>query len=82
MLGLAAGHVQDRFQREVEEIARAKNWFYLGPREVAGAVRKLADLGYENTPFALTAKILLRYPAKGDEHATSSKPRKRKVRQK
>ncbi len=63
-LGLAAGYVQERFEREVEDIAREKKWLYLGPYEIADAVRKLADLGYENTPFALTAKLLLRYPPK------------------
>jgi Holliday junction resolvase-like predicted endonuclease len=62
--GLAAGHVQERFDEEVRQIAREKNWVYLGPAEISQAIWKFADLGYENSPFVLTAKLLKRNPPK------------------
>lgn len=60
--GLAAGHVQDRFDEEIRAIAREKNWVFLGPAEISRAIWKFADLGYENSPFVLTAKLLKRHP--------------------
>ncbi len=60
--GLAAGHVQDRFDAEVRKIAQRKNWVYLGPAEISEAIWKFADIGYENSPFVLTAKLLKRNP--------------------
>ncbi len=59
--GLAAGHVQDRFEDEVRLIARERNWVYLGPKEIAEAIWKFAELGYENSPFVLTATLLSRH---------------------
>lgn len=62
--GLAAGHVQERFDAQVRQIARERDWEYLGPIEIADAIRGFAKLGYENSPFVLTAKILAQNPPK------------------
>jgi hypothetical protein len=60
--GLAAGHVQERFDKEVRAIAKENNWVFLGPAEISSAIWRFAELGYENSPFVLTAKLLKRHP--------------------
>jgi hypothetical protein len=60
--GLAAGYVQPRFEAEVRKIAQSNSWVYLSPGDLAKAVWGLANGGYENSPFVLTAKLLKRHP--------------------
>jgi len=59
--GLAAGHVQPRFDGAVRDIAKQNGWDYLSPADLAADVWQLADRGYENSPFVLTAKLLRRH---------------------
>jgi len=64
--GLAAGRVKDRVNTEVRQIAKKNRWVFLGPKEIAEAVWKFAELRYENSPFVLTAKLLRRHLPKDE----------------
>ncbi|MGH7281609.1 MAG: hypothetical protein ACRELY_08820 [Polyangiaceae bacterium] len=59
--GLAAGYVKAAADKRVRGIARQRGWEYLGPSDIAHEIWKFADLGYENSPFVLTAKLLKRH---------------------
>jgi len=61
--GLAAGYIKVSNDKEVRRIARLNRWVFLGPTEIARAIWSFADLGYENSPFVLTAKLLRRHPS-------------------
>ena len=60
-LGLIAGNV---YKRESEKIKiyflkKKPKWYFWGPDEVRGCVKQFSEMGYENNPAVITAKILL-----------------------
>lgn len=59
-LGMVAGNVHKRRSEDLRQLLEGKGWLYWGPEDVAGKVRQLAEMGYENEPAIITAKILLR----------------------
>ncbi len=65
-LGLAAGKIQKKYSEELVQIFRKQEWFLWTPQILADKFRALAEIGYENDPFVLAAKLLTRNPEKKD----------------
>ena len=59
-LGLAAGKIHRRESEQVQEFMRSKGWYFLAPEDIREQVMRFSELGYENNPVIITAKILLR----------------------
>jgi len=59
-LGLVAGKVQKTHIDGIEDYFDARGWFYWSPEEVKSRVRLLSDKAYDNNPYVITAKAMLR----------------------
>lgn len=59
-LGLAAGKIHRRESEQVQEFMRSKGWYFLSPEDIREQLRCFSDMGYENNPVVIAAKILLR----------------------
>jgi hypothetical protein len=59
-LGLAAGKVHRRESAQLREFMESRGWYFLSPEDIREQVMRFADMGYENNPAVITAKILLR----------------------
>jgi len=59
-LGLAAGKVMKDRQNELKEVGERNGWVIWTPKMIASKTRALAEIGYENDPFVVTAKLLER----------------------
>lgn len=59
-LGLAAGKVHRRESTQVRELMDSRGWYFLSPEDIREQVMRFSDMGYENNPAVITAKILLR----------------------
>ncbi|NVJ99924.1 MAG: hypothetical protein HWE12_00140 [Oceanospirillaceae bacterium] len=57
-LGLAAGKVYRNRSYELQELCDSSNWRFWSPEFIRGEVIRLAEMGYENDPAVITAKIL------------------------
>jgi hypothetical protein len=60
-LGLIAGNVYRRESEKIENYFMEKKpkWYFWGPEEVRGCVKQFSEMGYDNNPAVITAKILL-----------------------
>jgi len=63
-LGLVAGNIYQDRSEEIRKHLESSGWFFWSPEDIQGKVEKLAEAGYENELSIITAKILLRKPAK------------------
>lgn len=59
-LGLIAGKIQRKEDDNIKNLFQKKGWVFWSPLEVNKKVARLAEMGYENHPAVITAKILLR----------------------
>jgi hypothetical protein len=59
-LGLAAGNVYQGQSEQIRKFMGSKKWLFWSPEDIKQKVIALADLGYENDPAIITAKILTR----------------------
>lgn len=59
-LGLAAGKIHRNRSDTLTDLFASKNWMLMTPQNIRENTSKLAKIGYENNPFVLTAKVLLR----------------------
>ncbi|MDB2438295.1 hypothetical protein N9W89_06230 [Hellea sp.] len=59
-LGLVAGNIYKNQYDETAEYLRSRDWMYWGPMETKSRVEALAKKGYENNPYVMTAKVLMR----------------------
>lgn len=59
-LGLAAGNVYANQSSEISDFMHAKGWLFFSPESIRNKVKNLAQMGYENDPVILAAKILQR----------------------
>lgn len=59
-LGLAAGNVHKNQSNEISTFFKSKGWLFWGPDEVKKRVKKLAEKSYENNPYIITTKVLMR----------------------
>lgn len=59
-LGLVAGNVYQGKSEEVRIYMEEKGWLFWSPDDIKQKVVQLAQLGYENDPAIITAKILMR----------------------
>jgi hypothetical protein len=59
-LGLAAGKVHRRESTQVKALMDSQGWYFLSPEDIREQVMRFSDMGYENNPAVITAKILLR----------------------
>jgi len=60
ILGLIAGNVQRNDGEKIENKFKTNGWLFWGPQEVKKRVKELAEMKYENNPYIITAKMLLR----------------------
>jgi hypothetical protein len=58
--GLAAGKVYRRESAELRTFMDSNGWYFLSPEDIRTQVMRFSDMGYENNPAVITAKILLR----------------------
>ena len=61
-LGLAAGKIHRRESEQVQELMRSRGWYFLSPQDIREQLKCFSDMGYENNPVIIAAKILLRNP--------------------
>lgn len=59
-LGLAAGKVYRRESDQMQEFMDSKGWYFFSPSNIRSQLTRFAEIGYENNPAVITAKILLR----------------------
>jgi hypothetical protein len=59
-LGLIAGKVYQTKSEAIRELLKRQSMEFISPEEIKEKVLKLADMGYENDPSIITAKILNR----------------------
>ena len=59
-LGLAAGKIHRRESEQVQEFMRSRGWYFLSPEDIREQLKRFSDMGYENNPVVIAAKILLR----------------------
>ena len=59
-LGLVAGNVHKNQSEEISNLFNDNGWLFWGPADVQKRVKELSDKGYENNPYVITAKVLLR----------------------
>ena len=59
-LGLAAGKVYRRESDKLQAFMESKGWYFFSPADIRAQLKRFADIGYENNPAVITAKILLR----------------------
>ena len=60
-LGLIAGNVYKSESDNIKElfVKKSPEWYFWGPQDVKNCVNQFAQMGYENNPAVITAKILL-----------------------
>ncbi len=59
-LGLVAGNIHKNQNEEMSLFFKEKGWLFWGPLDIKERVKELSDKGYENNPYIITAKVLLR----------------------
>lgn len=61
-LGLIAGNVYKSESDRIKEwfMKRSPEWYFWGPNEVKDCIKHFAEMGYENNPAVITAKVLLK----------------------
>ena len=57
-LGLAAGNVHKNEDEKIRTFFKRKGWLFWSPSDIKERVQKLAEMGYENNPYVMTAKVL------------------------
>ena len=58
-LGLAAGKVYRCETDKLQEFMDSKGWFFFSPEAIRAQLNRFADIGYENTPAAVTTSLLM-----------------------
>jgi len=58
--GLAAGKIYSRDETKIIEYFRQRNWVLYKPSNIAKAIKKLGKAPYENDPYVIAAKIIIR----------------------
>lgn len=56
--GLIAGKISKNQFNEFYELAKERDWFFWGPKELKERVIALQGLAYEDNPFVVTSKVL------------------------
>ena len=59
-LGLAAGNVRQNKSTDLEQLFASRSWFLLTPENIKAKLKGLANIGYENDPFVISAKVICR----------------------
>lgn len=59
-IGLAAGNVYKNEEDKISELFQRRGWVFWSPSEIKQLVNNLAQRGYENNPYVMTAKVLTR----------------------
>lgn len=59
-LGLAAGHVYGNQSDAIRNYFEDRGWLFWSPQEIRSKIAQLAEVGYENDPIIVTAKVLLK----------------------
>ncbi len=59
-LGLATGKIHRKETNQVREFMDSRDWYFLSPEDIRERVMRFSEMGYENNPAIITAKILLR----------------------
>lgn len=61
VLGLAAGKTHRKgSEAKIRSFMASKGWYFFGPSAIARETRALASRGYENDPYFIAAKMLMR----------------------
>lgn len=58
--GLAAGKINGKDESKLVEHFKERNWLLYKPSDIAKAISDLERIPYENDPYVIAAKILLR----------------------
>ena len=60
-LGLVAGNVYKRESDRINNhfLQKSPKWYFWGPEDIRDCVKQFAEMGYDNNPAVITAKILL-----------------------
>lgn len=60
-LGLIAGNVFKRESNRIKDyfLQKSPKWYFWGPEEIRDCVKGFAQMGYDNNPAVITAKLLL-----------------------
>ena len=59
-LGLAAGNVYRQDEQGITALFQKRGWFWMPPSKIKDGLALLANGSYENDPFIIAAKLLLR----------------------
>ncbi len=59
-LGLIAGNIHRNQNEEMAIFFKEQDWLFWSPNEIRARVKDLSSKGYENNPYIITAKVLLR----------------------
>lgn len=62
VLGLSAGKIKSNNEAELRSIFKQNRWVLWSPKDLADKARDLERIGYENDPFVLLSKLLVRNP--------------------
>jgi len=60
VFGLAAGKIYSNDEQKLVEYFERKSWVLYTPSDIANAIKKLLDIPYENDPYVIAAKIIMR----------------------
>ena len=58
--GLAAGKIHSKDESKLVKLFKEKNWVLYKPSDIAKAIEKLERMPYENDPYVIAAKIIVR----------------------
>jgi len=58
--GLAAGKIYSKDEHRLTSLFKEKNWVLYKPSDIAQAIEKLERIPYENDPYVIAAKIIVR----------------------
>lgn len=56
--GLIAAKLYKPKENDFYGLAKERNWFFWGPDEVKSRLSRLINLGYEDNPYSIVAKII------------------------
>ncbi|KAA3613618.1 MAG: hypothetical protein D8M58_17200 [Calditrichaeota bacterium] len=58
--GLAAGNIFIKEQEQLKTFFKAKSWVLYTPQMITKAIEKLAHIPYENDPYVISSKIMMK----------------------
>lgn len=60
LFGLAAGKIYSNDEQKISQYFKLRNWVLYAPSDIADAIKQLADMPYENDPYVIASKIIIR----------------------